>query len=105
MIPRGTPYALTDCSDDGEGGCAREPICNVGGHWKIINRIILESMRGVTLAQLADPPRDDESTNLDATAAHPSTDAPADATRDGCPGRAPELPAVEQPNPDSAPRA
>jgi Rrf2 family protein len=86
------PIALTDCSDDGEGGCDREPVCNVGGHWKIINKIILDSMRGVTLAQLADPPRDEEASGAPGLPA------------EGCAGCAPELPVVEQPNPDSTPR-
>lgn len=86
------PIALTDCSEDGEGGCAREPICNVGGHWKIINRIILESMQGVTLAQLSKPVRDDGATDHDEAAA-------------GGDGAAPKSPTAQQPTPDSAPSA
>ena len=77
----------------------------MGGHWKIINRIILDSMRGVTLAQLANPPRDNESTNHDGAADGVSHGTPVDHAREGHSGCEPRLPAATPSNPDSTPRA
>jgi FeS assembly SUF system regulator len=50
------PVALTDCSHEENGGCDREPFCNVSPHWKTINRMILQAMERINLMDLAYPP-------------------------------------------------
>ncbi len=52
------PIALTACStlsDDPD--CEHESLCPVRGHWTRINRAIRDALEGVSLAEMATPPR------------------------------------------------
>ncbi len=46
---------MTECSGD-HGQCAHEPHCGVQGHWRRINDVISDTLRGVSLAEML--PRD-----------------------------------------------
>ncbi len=46
------PLALTECAT-GHSQCDLQPSCNVGGSWQRINQAIRESLREITLAELA----------------------------------------------------
>jgi FeS assembly SUF system regulator len=48
------PIALTQC---GVGSCEREARCVVRAPWQRINRVVRESLEGVRLADLVEPPR------------------------------------------------
>ncbi len=51
------PIALTACSsDDADPDCEHESLCPVRGHWNKINRAILDALRGISLAEMAQPP-------------------------------------------------
>ena len=48
------PIAMTVCStDDAENSCDLETHCMLSGHWKWINRKIMQALAGVTLADIA----------------------------------------------------
>ena len=48
------PIAMTVCStDDLENTCDLETHCMLSGHWKLINRKIMQALAGVTLADIA----------------------------------------------------
>ena len=45
------PLGMTECSGE-HGSCEHEPHCGVQGHWRQINDVIADTLRGVTLAQM-----------------------------------------------------
>ena len=45
------PLAVTECSLHG-GQCGRETHCGVRANWRRINDVVLEALRGVSLAQM-----------------------------------------------------
>ncbi len=45
------PIALTECSVE-KGACALQNSCEIGRHWRGVNRIIAESLAQVTLQQM-----------------------------------------------------
>ena len=51
------PIALTACVDGGSGMCEAEGICPVRGRWDPVNEAIRRALSGITLADLAPPPR------------------------------------------------
>ena len=51
------PIALTACVDGGTGMCEAEGICPVRGRWDPVNEAIRRALSGITLADLAPPPR------------------------------------------------
>ncbi len=51
------PIALTACVDGGMGACEAEGICPVRGRWDPVNNAIRRALSGITLAELAPPPR------------------------------------------------
>jgi len=51
------PIALTACVDGGFGTCEAEGICAVRGRWDPVNDAIRRALSGITLADLAGPPR------------------------------------------------
>jgi FeS assembly SUF system regulator len=48
------PIGLTECST-GSGVCGQEAGCSVRVNWQRINRVIVESLEHVTLAQMIQP--------------------------------------------------
>ena len=48
------PVAMTECSL-GEHQCDIEAVCNIGHHWRRINRTIRAALEEVSLADLATP--------------------------------------------------
>ena len=51
------PIALTACVDGVTGMCEAEGICPVRGRWDPVNEAIRRALSGITLADLAPPPR------------------------------------------------
>ena len=51
------PIAITECSAD-DSHCELEPLCQVGGAWQKINRVIRTALTEITLADLGHPPRE-----------------------------------------------
>ncbi len=51
------PIALTACVDNGMGQCEAEGVCAVRGRWDPVNRAIRDALAGITIADLAGPPR------------------------------------------------
>ncbi|MBX6373589.1 MAG: SUF system Fe-S cluster assembly regulator [Acetobacteraceae bacterium] len=51
------PIALTACVDSAVGICEAEEVCPVRGRWDPVNRAIREALSGITIADLAPPPR------------------------------------------------
>jgi len=49
------PLAITECSIHG-GQCGIEDHCGVRANWRRINDVVVEALRGVTLAQMLAPP-------------------------------------------------
>ena len=45
------PLGMTECSGE-HSSCEREPHCGVQDHWRQINDIIADTLRGMTLAQM-----------------------------------------------------
>ena len=45
------PVAVTECSHE-DGDCSLESICGVGQGWQKINRVIRETLTGITLTEL-----------------------------------------------------
>ncbi len=62
------PLAITECSTL-DSHCDLEEGCPVGHAWQGINRVIVSALEHVTLADLADPPR--EFAYLSPTPGHP----------------------------------
>lgn len=48
------PIAVTECSED-RGNCWLEPTCLVRSNWRRLNRVVLEALRGVSLAEMTHP--------------------------------------------------
>ncbi|HSX64635.1 MAG TPA: SUF system Fe-S cluster assembly regulator [Pseudoxanthomonas sp.] len=49
------PLAMTECSQlDGHCGIAHQ--CGVRTNWRLINDVVADALRGVTLAQMLQPP-------------------------------------------------
>lgn len=57
------PPGLTECST-GDHQCELEASCQVSGAWQKLDRAIRHALDGVTLADLADPPREFPVVNL-----------------------------------------
>jgi FeS assembly SUF system regulator len=51
------PVAITECSTD-DSHCEFEPLCQTGGAWQKINRVIQIALTEITLADLEDPPKE-----------------------------------------------
>jgi FeS assembly SUF system regulator len=49
------PIALTECSAHGPDRCGIELKCPVGTNWQRINRVVLDALRKITLAEMAAP--------------------------------------------------
>lgn len=49
------PLEMTECSGD-HSRCEHESHCGVAPHWRQVNEIIADTLRGMTLAQMLDPP-------------------------------------------------
>lgn len=49
------PLGMTECSVH-TGNCGIEDQCGVRANWRRINDVVLEALRGVTLAQMLAPP-------------------------------------------------
>lgn len=47
------PLALTQCSETRVDSCLREDQCQMGGHWQRISLALNDTLRAVTLADLA----------------------------------------------------
>jgi len=73
------PIALTDCSTDMENGmengCHRGPKSPARPHWRIINQVIRDSLKIVTLEELATP--DNNQDKLDKQTDSRVPDAPS----------------------------
>ena len=50
------PIALTQCSTHA-AGCEREPVCPVRPNWQRIDNAVRNALAGITLADMAEPPR------------------------------------------------
>ena len=49
------PLAMTECSQhDSQCGIAKQ--CGVRANWRLINDVVADALRGVTLAQMLKPP-------------------------------------------------
>ncbi|HBK45529.1 MAG TPA: SUF system Fe-S cluster assembly regulator [Xanthomonadaceae bacterium] len=48
------PLAITECSQD-HGQCGIAHQCGVRSNWRLINDVVAEALRGVTLAQMLHP--------------------------------------------------
>lgn len=48
------PLSMTECSTAG-GHCGIEHLCGVRSNWRRINDVVIEALRGVSLAQLLAP--------------------------------------------------
>ena len=46
---------MTECSGE-HSSCEHEPHCGVQGHWRRINDIISDTLRGMSLAEMLPPP-------------------------------------------------
>ena len=49
------PLAMTECSQH-EGSCGIAHQCGVRANWRLINDVVADALRGVTLAQMLRPP-------------------------------------------------
>lgn len=49
------PLEMTECSGD-HSRCEHEPHCSVAPHWRQVNDLIADALRGMTLAQMLGPP-------------------------------------------------
>ena len=48
------PLGVTECSAD-DGGCDIERSCVVRRNWRRINQVVLDALKGITLAEMARP--------------------------------------------------
>jgi FeS assembly SUF system regulator len=48
------PLAITECSQD-HGQCGIAHQCGVRSNWRLINDVLFDALRGVTLAQMLQP--------------------------------------------------
>ena len=51
------PVAITECSTD-DSHCEFEPLCQTGSAWQKINRVIQSALNEISLADLANPPKE-----------------------------------------------
>ena len=49
------PIGVTDCASADSPCCDVEPFCGTREHWRRINRVVLDALRGITLAEMAKP--------------------------------------------------
>ncbi|MCX7557365.1 SUF system Fe-S cluster assembly regulator [Xanthomonadaceae bacterium JHOS43] len=49
------PLEMTECSGD-HSRCVHEAHCGLAPHWRQVNDLIAEALRGMTLAQMLGPP-------------------------------------------------
>ena len=49
------PIGVTDCTSVDTPCCDVERTCGTRDHWKRINRVVIDALRGVTLAEMARP--------------------------------------------------
>ena len=49
------PLAITECSHD-QSQCGIAQQCGVRSNWRLINDVLADALRGVTLAQMLKPP-------------------------------------------------
>ena len=62
------PIAMTTCSTgDADPECEHLTLCPVRSHWNRINRAISDALKGVSLAEMAAPPRPDFMMTFDKT--------------------------------------
>lgn len=64
------PLAITECSQD-HGQCGIAHQCGVRSNWRLINDVVADALRGVTLAQMLHPlsPSGDERRRIAVTVA------------------------------------
>lgn len=64
------PLAITECSQD-HGQCGIAHQCGVRSNWRLINDVVADALRGVTLAQMLRPlsPSGDERRRIAVTVA------------------------------------
>ena len=55
------PLAITECSQD-HSNCGIAHQCGVRANWRLINDVVADALRGVTLAQMLHPPSPPPST-------------------------------------------
>lgn len=48
------PLEMTECSSE-HSRCEYEPHCNIAPHWRQVNDIIADALRGVSVAQMLQP--------------------------------------------------
>jgi FeS assembly SUF system regulator len=49
------PIGVTDCTSGDAPCCDVERTCGTRDHWKRINRVVIDALRGITLAEMARP--------------------------------------------------
>ena len=49
------PIGVTDCSSVDTSCCEVERTCGTRDHWKRINRVVIDALSGITLAEMARP--------------------------------------------------
>lgn len=49
------PLAMTECSQAGANQCGIAHQCGVRSNWRLINDVVADALRGVTLAQMLRP--------------------------------------------------
>lgn len=49
------PIGVTDCSADDAPCCTVERFCTVRSNWRKINHVVIDALRGITLAEMARP--------------------------------------------------
>ena len=49
------PIGMTECTGTDEHSCTLESTCSVRTNWQVINRVVLDALRRITLAQMASP--------------------------------------------------
>ena len=48
------PLEMTECSGE-HSRCEHETFCGVAPHWRLVNDVIADTLRGMTLAQMLEP--------------------------------------------------
>ena len=51
------PVALTECTSVHHASCRHAPECGVRGHWGLINRRVVATLRAISLAEMTDTPQ------------------------------------------------
>jgi FeS assembly SUF system regulator len=49
------PIAFTECIEDVPGVCSQESVCNLRGHWQVINDAVRGALEKISLAELTGP--------------------------------------------------